>query len=189
MCGGVVMKTVTLEQFKTFDPCWMETEDGRRRLEKIGNRKEEWTALDVLNLEEVGFASRLWAVLREEFIPAKILHEFACRCAERALGLANVTDQSCWNAIEAKRKWLRGEITIEELSSSEECAINSARDLSRNICLFTAKIAASCACINDAAYAAKYASWNAAAYISMNEERKTQLEELKKMLLEEKEVE
>lgn len=183
------MKTVTLAQFKTFGPCWLHSAYGRKRLNFIGGRKNKWTALDVLELNGVSPGDKLWAVLREEFIPATILYEFACRCAERALKLAGVTEERCWNAIEAKRKWLRGEITIEELSSSEECAINSARDLSRNICLFTAKIAASCACINDAAYAAKYASWNAAAYIGMNEERKTQLEELKKMLLEEKEVE
>lgn len=86
------MKTVTLEEFKTFNPCWMKTEEGTARLEKIGSRKKEWTALDVLRLEEVSAEDRLWAVLREEFVPAHILHEFACRCAEEALRKAGVTD-------------------------------------------------------------------------------------------------
>ena len=62
------MKTVTLEEFKTFEPCWMETAEGTARLEKIGSRKKEWTALDVLRLEAVGAEDRLWAVLREESV-------------------------------------------------------------------------------------------------------------------------
>jgi hypothetical protein len=37
------------------------------------------------------------------------LHEFACLCAEEALRTAKVEDVRCWNAIETKRKWLRGE--------------------------------------------------------------------------------
>lgn len=67
------MKAVTLERFKTFDPCWMETEDGRRRLEKIVSRKAEWTALDVLNLEEVSSCDRLQIVLRDDFVTKKSL--------------------------------------------------------------------------------------------------------------------
>ena len=105
-------KTVTLEQFLTFGPCWLEEEGGRERLERIASRKKEWTALDVLRLpdDEVSPADKLWAVLREEFIDARTLHEIACICAERALTVAGVTDERFWDAIKAKRAWLRGEI-------------------------------------------------------------------------------
>ena len=118
------MKTVTLEQFLTFGPCWLEKEGGRERLERIASRKKEWTALDVLRLpdDEVTPADKLWAVLREEFIDDCTLHEFACICAERALTLAGVTDERCWNAIKAKRAWLRGEISDDELAAARAAA-------------------------------------------------------------------
>ena len=116
------MKTVTLEEFKAFGPCWMETEEGSARLEEIGNRKKEWTALDVLRLEEVGAEDRLWAVLREEFVPAHILHEFACRCAEEALRKAGVTDDRSWNAIRVKRLWIEGKATDTELAAAWDAA-------------------------------------------------------------------
>ena len=79
------MKTVTLEEFKRFRPCWLETREGRKKLKAIGGRKEAWTALDVLDLpeDEVSPEDKLWAVLRPEFIPEETLHEFACRCADK----------------------------------------------------------------------------------------------------------
>lgn len=110
------MKTVTLAQFKTFNPCWLEYEDGENRLNEIGNRKGKWTALDVLNLDEVNYKDRLWAVLREEFIPAQIIHEFACRCVEHAW---NSFQTVAWCSVgaatfdavrDAERKW-----QVEEL--------------------------------------------------------------------------
>ena len=30
------MKTVTLKEFKKFEPCWLETAEGRRKLKRIG---------------------------------------------------------------------------------------------------------------------------------------------------------
>lgn len=83
------MKSMTLEEFKDFGPCWLETPEGREKLESIGRRKERWTALDILDLpeDEVSAADKLWAVLRLEFIEEEVLHELACRCAEEALPL------------------------------------------------------------------------------------------------------
>ena len=121
------MKTVTLEEFKTFNPCWMGTEEGTARLEEIGSRKKEWTALDVLRLEEVSVEDRLWAVLREEFVPARTLHEFACRCAEEALREAGVTDDRSWNAIRVKRLWIEGKATDTELVAAWAAAWAAAR--------------------------------------------------------------
>ena len=123
-------KTVTLEQFLTFGPCWLKDEGGRKRLERIAARKKEWTALDVLRLpdDEVSHRDKLWAVLREEFIDARTLHEFACICAERALTLADVKDERCWNAIKAKRAWLRDEISDDELDAARAAASAAAWD-------------------------------------------------------------
>ena len=50
------------------------------------------------------------------------LHLFACWCAEKALCVAGVTDERCWDAIEAKSKWLRGEISDVELAAARDVA-------------------------------------------------------------------
>ena len=69
------MKSITLEEFKKFGPCWLKNEEDAKKLEEIGRRKEQWTALDILDLpdEEVSSSDKLWAVLREELIDAPVL--------------------------------------------------------------------------------------------------------------------
>ena len=52
----------------------------------------------------------------------KILHEFTCRCAERALREARVTDKRSWGAIKAKRLWVAGEINDDKLSTPWDAA-------------------------------------------------------------------
>ena len=125
------MKTVTLDQFISFGPCWLEDDDGLSRLKKIAGRKKNWSALDILRLENVSASDKLWSVLREELIAAPILHEFACRCAEDALKLVEKPDPRSVAAIEAKRKWLRGEITDDELAASRAAAWDASRDAAR----------------------------------------------------------
>lgn len=147
------MKTVTLEQFMKFRPCWLYEDGGEERLRTIAKRKKNWSALDVLALEEVPANDRLWAVLREEFIDAPVLHEFACRCAEEALRFVDKPDPRSLAAIETKRRWLRGEATDEELAaawSAAWCAAWSA-----------AESAARCAAESAAESAAWSASWSA----------------------------
>ena len=145
------MKSVTLEEFKKFDPCWLKNEEDAKKLEEIGRRKEQWTALDILALpdEEVSAADKLWAVLREELIDASVLHEFACRCAEEALKLVDNPDPRSVAAIEAKRKWLRGEIGNDALQAARVAAWAAAWD-------------AASAAAWDAAWAASAAAWDAA---------------------------
>ena len=48
----------------------------------------------------------------------RILHEFACQCAEDALALVEQPDARSVAAIAAKRSWLNGEITDEELDAA-----------------------------------------------------------------------
>ena len=120
------MKTVTVEQFRKFGPCWLETAEGRGKFARIAAIKNEWTALDVLNLPDVSAQDKFWSVLREEFIEAPILHEFACRCAEYALSFVESPDPRSIAAIEAKRKWLRGEITDAELYAARVAAQDAA---------------------------------------------------------------
>lgn len=116
------MKSITYEEFLEFEPCWLKTEYGAARLKKIGARKERWTALDILALEDVSAEDKLWAVLREELIDAQILHEFACWCAEDALSHVENADERSWNAIKVKRAWLRWEASDAELTAARDDA-------------------------------------------------------------------
>ena len=123
-------KGMTLEEFKELGPCWLEDGERAAKLEKIGKRKGRWTALDVLDLpdEEVSPADKLWAVLRLEFIDGPVLHGFACRCAEEALKQVEKPDPRSVAAIEAKRRWLRGEIPDGELAEARDAARAAASD-------------------------------------------------------------
>lgn len=120
------MKTVTPEQFKKFGPCWLETAAGRKRHARVAAMRDEWSALDVLALDGVSNKDKLWAVLREEFIDAPVLHEYACRCAEYALTFVREPDSRSIAAIEAKRKWLRGEISNDDLTAAWDAAWSAA---------------------------------------------------------------
>ena len=57
------------------------------------------------------------------------LNEWACCNAEVALLIAEVEDPRSWNVIEAKRAWLRGEISDEELAAAWAAAWDAARDV------------------------------------------------------------
>ena len=150
------MKSISLEEFKGFRPCWLETAAGARRLEEIGSRKERWTAMDILGLpeSEVSAEDKIWAVTRAEIIEEEKLHEFACRCAEEALKLVKDPDPRSVAAIEAKRKWLKGEITDEELAAASAAAWAAA--------WAAASAAASAAARAAARAAAMAAAWDAA---------------------------
>ena len=152
------MKTVTVEQFKSFRPCWLETAEGRADFARIAAIRDEWTALDVLNLPDVSAADKLWSVLRKEFIDAPILHEFACRCAEYALSFVDNPDPRSIAAIEAKRKWLRGEITDKELDAARAAAWDAELDAAWD----AARAAAWDAELDAARAAAWAAAWAAA---------------------------
>ena len=164
------MKTVTVEQFKSFRPCWLETAEGRKRFARIAAIRDEWTALDVLNLPDVSATEKLWSVLREEFIDAPILHEFACRCAEYALSFMDNPDPRSIAAIEAKRKWLRGEITDMELRAARDVARDAARDAAWYAARYAARDAAWYAARCAAWAAERDAAWYAAWYAAMEHE-------------------
>jgi len=119
------VKTITYEEFIKFNPCWLNTEAGRKRLKYYATKKEHWSALDILALEKVSPTNRLWAILREELLDTKIMHEFACQCAEEALKLVNDPDKRSVAAIKAKRDWLNGKITNDELAAAKDAAANA----------------------------------------------------------------
>ena len=156
------MKTVTVEQFKSFRPCWLETAEGREKFARIAAIRNEWTAIDVLNLPDVSAQDKLWSVLREKFIDAPILHEFACRCAEYALSFVESPDPRSIAAIVAKRKWLRGEITGAELYDAQDAACGAAQAAAQDAAWAAARDAASDAAWYTAIAAARNAARDAA---------------------------
>ena len=168
------MKTVTPEQFKGFCPCWLEYAAGRERFASIAALRAEWTALDVLNLPDVSATDKLWSVLREEFIDAPILHEFACRCAEYALSFVDNPDPRSIAAIDAKRKWLRGEIADKELAAAwaaaRAAAWDTAWDAARAAARDAARVAARAAAWATARDAARAAARDAARDAAMEHE-------------------
>ena len=91
----------------------------------------------------------------------RILHEFACACAEDALALVEQPDERSVEAIEAKRKWLNGEVTDEELASARAASWAASRSASYAVA-YSASWAASWAAVRSASRAAAWAARDAA---------------------------
>ena len=184
------MKTITYEDFVRFKPCWLADEEERQKHEEQISRyramRDEWSALDILRLDEVDAEDRLWLVLREELIDAPILHEFACRCADRALARIEMPDSRSVDAIEAKRKWLRGEISDDAMAAERAAARDAARDAALYAAwyeaLYAAWYAAWYGACDAARYAARAAAWAAAMAAAWAAEREWQIAELMRML-------
>lgn len=109
------MKSIMYSDFLKFDPCYLHNPTMKPVMEDIAARKDAWTAIDILELEDIPYEDRLWAVLREELIDPQTLHAFACVCAERIVEREAKPSPGNVAAINAKRAWLRGEITEEKL--------------------------------------------------------------------------
>ena len=168
------MKTVTVEQFRKFGPCWLETVEGRGKFARIAAIKNEWTALDVLNLPDVSVEDKFWSVLREEFIDVPILHEFACRCAEYALSFVESPDPRSIAAIGAKRKWLRGKITDAGLYAARAAALDAVSSAAMDAAQVAAWVAAS--------NTARGAAWAAARVAAQDAALEHEVEMLRELL-------
>ena len=94
----------------------------------IPREKELFTALDVLNLEGISDELKISVLEIPGFIHSDILNEFACRCAERALRRVENPDPRSVAAIEAKRAWMKGEISDAKLDAARDAAWAAARE-------------------------------------------------------------
>lgn len=180
------MKTITYEQFLEFDPCYLYDPEKKALMESIAQRREHWSALDILELDEIPAEDRLWAVLWEALIDAPLLHEFACRCAERALSRVENPDPRSVRVIEVKRAWIRGEATDDELEAARAAALDAAR-AATHAAAWNAAHAAALDAAEDAAWAAARRAARAAAEDAAEDaaraaERQWQIKELQKML-------
>ena len=148
----------------------------------IPEGKRTFTALDVLEIEGIQAGDRLSIVIGGGFISPSHLHEFACRCAERALGRIKDPDPRSAAAIQAKRKWMRGEISDEEMLDAYTAAENAALDATDPY-KDSACAAASAAQLDGEEAADWGAEWSACS-AEYEVERAWQVEELKKLLRE-----
>ena len=125
------LPVATIDDLLSWRPCSEWTES---RIREIAGDRIEWTALDLLALDQVTAADRLWVVLRPELIHEPILHELACRFAEEVLPIWESQypeDRRPHEAIEAKRAWLRGEISDDQLAAAGAAAWAAAWDAAR----------------------------------------------------------
>ena len=114
------MKHINKEFLKSLDPC-------TDRWKNYLTHYSEWsgTTLEFMDLEHISDKDRLWVGLRPEIIPEKKLHLLGCQYAEDVLHIFEKEypdDESPRLAIEAKRKWVNGEISDDELVSARASA-------------------------------------------------------------------
>ena len=172
-------KTINLQVIKSFEPCVEGLENFIKHHKDFSG-----TALELLELENVPAKDKFWLLLREEFIPENDLHELACKFAESVLHLFEKeypNDLRLRKAIEAKRKFIKGEISKDELAAARAAASAAAWDAARAAASAAARAAASAAryaaraAADAASDAASAATWAAA----RGDERQKQLEIVK----------
>lgn len=170
-------KLITLDQLMSWEPCYSE-----EKILRLSQGKTEMTVGEILSMRFVSAEDKLWLLLREECIPARILHEFALWCAETALARAKVTDERSWNALRVKRLWLDGKATDKELQAARDAAWDAARDAAWEAAWGAARYAAWGAARYAARDAANYAAWDAARAAACEAARGEQLGKLREML-------
>jgi len=131
------MKKITVEEIMKWKPCSYYSEEKVKDL--IGKGK---TPLEILDLE-IPKSDKFWLLLRQDYIPIKHLHLLACDFAQEVAYLN--PDIRVQAAIDAKRLWIDGKITDEELKKARDAA-------------YAARAAAYAARAAEAARAAAYAA-------------------------------
>ena len=110
---------VSRSVFIEYSNARLETRDGKYVYNYVlADLYSEWDALKVLNLPNIKANNKLYAVLDENFLPKKLLYEFACRCAEWVLSFVESPPPSAIKAISVKRKWVTGEASNAELNDA-----------------------------------------------------------------------
>jgi hypothetical protein len=159
-------KVITIDQVFSFYPCY--EEDKFRELHSSLGYPEEMTIEEILHCdyrpEDI-----LWLILRPEIIPERLLHELSIIFAERSLmkevEAGRFPDPRSWWAVNAKKLWLQGKISDEELEKARayaDAAAAYAADAADAAYAAAAAAAADADAAAYAAYAAAYAAYAAA---------------------------
>ena len=134
--------TMTMQDFIDADAFYPSS---RRRIKKLFAGREALSALDVLELD-IPNTHKLWAVLRETLIPARILHLLAVEFARDALlkerEAGREPDERSWRALDVKLAWLDGRASNEELEAARDAADAAAKAAARAASRATARATA-----------------------------------------------
>jgi len=106
------MKKITVREIMKFGPCDRYNVFTVFKLIKFGK-----TPLEILDLP-ISKSDKFWLLLRSDYIPEKQLHLLACDFAQEVAYLNS--DPGVQAAIDAKRLWIDGKITDEELKKAAE---------------------------------------------------------------------
>ena len=142
---------ITTEQIMSWNPCDRYNEGIVSDL--IGAGK---TPIEIAELG-IPVEDRLWVLLRNDVIPEMDLHSLACDFAQEVAHLN--PDPRVQAAIDAKRKWIAGQISDKELAAAWEAAWEAARAAA----MAAAARAAAWAATWEAARAAAWSAAEAAA--------------------------
>ena len=110
------MKKITVEEIMKLEPCY--TKEQVKDL--IGKGK---TPLEILDLP-ISKNDKFWLLLRPEYIPIKQFHILACDFAQDVAHMN--PDPRVQAVIDAKRLWIDGKITDEELKKASDAAADAA---------------------------------------------------------------
>jgi len=138
--------------------------------------------LDILKTDLIPNQDKIY--ICSKILPDKLLHGFACDCAERALlrerNAGREPDKRSWEAVRIKRLWIEGKITDEEwqkaraVRAAARIAAGAAAEVAARA---AARVTAWAATWTIAWEAARVAAW-AAAGAEGEAERKWQVERL-----------
>ncbi len=107
------LKQYTVDDVMAWEPCY-----DRERVEKLFGKRQTLTIVDALKMKRLKASDKIWLATREGVLPDRLLHEFVCWCADQEL----LPDARSWAAVEAKRKWLNGEIDAKQLAAARAAA-------------------------------------------------------------------
>lgn len=155
------------------------------KLQRLFGDRQSVTPLDICDDERVPINDRQWVLHR--LLPEQIVHEAACRYAERALEREQARgcepDPRSWAAIGVKRLWLRGMIPDDDLKAAWAAACAAYRDAAESA--DGAAESAACAAYRAAAWAPEAAAEAAGAAtwgVAHTAERRWQLATLRAMI-------
>ncbi len=160
------MKKVTLETIMNWNPC---EEYPEERIKKLMGRKKYVKLDDIWKVKLDNRNDYLWFALRSEFISEENLHLIAIYAAELVLPVYEKKypdDDRPRKAIQAKKDWLKGKITDNELKKARHMlkyAANAVYHASRHAAWSAVESCARYASWYGAGHIARYASWYAAA--------------------------
>jgi len=140
------MKSVTVDEVMAWQPC---PHYSGARVKQLFAGRERLTAEDIAALK-IPAPDRFWALLHHEFLTDEQMHLLACNIAEDVLPIFEQeypNDDRPRRAIEAKRAWLRGEISDDDLDAIRNAAY-AAQVIARGTAWNTAIAIASSAVID-----------------------------------------